>query len=104
MTDTERRLAAALAEWWASQCDDLEDAEFVRNAPETAEAGREYAAALLPVVAEIEAEARAGALRDARDDLYAGYGPDFAADSDIVYGEWLGNRADSIARTAEGDE
>lgn len=42
------------------------------------------------------AEQKAEALREARDDLYAGYGPDLSADSDIVYGEWLGNRADRI--------
>ena len=46
-----------------------------------------------------EAAARAEALYEARDALYRGEGPDMFEDSDIVYGEWLGNRADSIART-----
>jgi hypothetical protein len=41
-------------------------------------------------------EARAEALYAARDALYRGEGPDMFEDSDIVYGEWLSNRADAI--------
>lgn len=39
---------------------------------------------------------KAEALRDARDALYRGEGPDLVCDSDVVYGEWLSNRADAI--------
>lgn len=39
---------------------------------------------------------RAETLRDARDALYRGEGPDLYQDADIVYGEWLSNRACQI--------
>jgi hypothetical protein len=47
------------------------------------------------VTARIRA-AQAEALEGLRDALYRGEGPDLSADSDIVYGEWIGNRADQI--------
>lgn len=86
MTDTERRLAAALAEHapftgpisgsWT--CPDPCGARSTDSDPDGYPAGRRQraaehaahlAAALLPVVAEIEAEARAGALREAADEM-----------------------------------
>jgi hypothetical protein len=45
-------------------------------------------------------EAQREALYAARDALYRGEGPDMFEDSDIVYGEWLSNRADAIEPTS----
>jgi len=56
--------------------------------------------ALARLLAAARDEARGEALREARDVLYRGEGPDLVADSDIVYGEWLGNRADQIGGAA----
>lgn len=55
-----------------------------------------YAAEFDRALAQHDARIRAEALRDARDALYAGEGPDLVVDADIVYGEWVGNRADRV--------
>jgi hypothetical protein len=49
-----------------------------------------------------EAAIKAEALYEARDALYRGEGPDMFQDSDIVYGEWLSNRADRAAALTPG--
>jgi hypothetical protein len=66
--------------------------------------GEGHSPATPPTASHDETAAAVAALESARDALYRGEGPDVVADSDIVYGEWLGNRADLLAaRAAAGD-
>ena len=54
--------------------------------------------AVFDTAEQVIRERTAQALYEARDALYRGEGPDAYADADILYGEWLGNRADRLTR------